>query len=158
MNLHAIANTAVSMVNPNETVIWYRCTGQDPVAGYGVIKPTYAAPVTLKAQVQSESDAALFYADRVGQNHLIRKFYLFADAATPPAGIRRPDARGGDFLQREDGGWWYITAVLDDFSAKSGWVCVRAEWQVNGPELPEPEPEPEPTPEPEAEGNNGVSV
>ena len=135
MNLHAIANVAVSQVNPNETVLWYRCTGQDPTAGYGVVKPSYAAPVSLSAQVQSDSDAALFYADRVGQNTLVRRFYLHASPATPPAGIVRPDARGGDFLQREDGGWWYVTAVIDDFSAKSGWVCVRAVWQVEGPDL-----------------------
>lgn len=135
MNLHAIANVAVSQVNPNETVLWYRCNGQDQEAGYGIFKPSYAAPVVLQAQVQSESDAALYYADRAGQNTLTRRFYLHASPYTPPAGIVRPDARGGDFLQREDGEWWYVTAVLDDFSAKSGWVCVRAEWQVEGPDL-----------------------
>lgn len=150
MNLHAIANVAVSQVNPNETVLWYQCTGQNQTAGYGVCKPSYAEPVTLQAQVQSEGDAALYYADRAGQNSLVRRFYLHASADTPPAGIRRPDARGGDFLRREDGGWWYVTAVLDDFSAKSGWVCVRAEWQVEGPGLSEEEAD--------TEAGDGVSV
>ena len=124
MNLHAIVRNAIPAVNPDESVVWYRSTGQQ-ASGYGEIEPTYADPVTVAAQVQSEGDEALFHADRAGDNSIVRKFYLMASPATRPAGIVRVDARNGDYLQREDGTWWLVVAVLEDFSFKSGWTCVR---------------------------------
>ena len=124
MNLHAIVRGIIPAVNPDEPVVWYRSTGQQ-ASGYGEIEPTYADPVTVAAQVQSEGDEALFHADRAGDNSIVRKFYLMASPSTRPAGIVRVDARNGDYLQREDGTWWLVVAVLEDFSFKSGWTCVR---------------------------------
>ena len=145
--------------------MWYRSTGQAE-SGYGLVTRSYAAGVALVAQVQSEGDAALYYANRAGENSIVRKFYLMASEATPPASIVRPEARGGDFLRRRDGRFWYVDAVLEDFSANAGWVCVRgvlqdtipAELQtvVDVETAPEPEPDPEPEPEaPEQEAENG---
>lgn len=133
MNLHAIANPAVSTVNPNETVIWYENLGQS-TDNTGLITPLYAEPVTLFAQVQSESDAALYYADRVGQNSIVRRFYLHGTQEQRAAGIVRPEVRGGDYIRREINGLYYlIDAVLDDFSATSGWLCVRGVEQAVTP-------------------------
>ena len=141
--------------------MWYRSTGQQE-SGYGLVTRSYAAGVALVAQVQSEGDAALYYANRAGENSIVRKFYLMASPDTPPASIVRPEARSGDFLRRRDGLFWYVDAVLEDFSANAGWVCVRgvlqetipAELQavVDAETAPEPEPEPE---EPEQEAENG---
>ena len=57
MNLHAIVRGIIPAVNPDESVVWYRSTGQQ-ASGYGEIEPTYADPVTVAAQVQSEGDEA----------------------------------------------------------------------------------------------------
>lgn len=124
MNLHAIVRNAIPAVNPDEAVVWYRSTGQ-AASGYGLVERSYAAGVPLVAQVQSEGDAALYYANRAGENSIVRKFYLMASPDTPPASIVRPEARSGDFLRRRDGRFWYVDAVSEDFSANAGWVCVR---------------------------------
>lgn len=133
MNLHAIANPAVSTVNPNEPVLWYENRGQS-TDDSGLVSPVFASPVSLIAQVQSESDAGLYYADRVGQNSIIRRFYLHGTQEQRAAGIVRPEVRGGDYIQRTINGLFYLVdAVLDDFSATSGWVCIRGVEQANTP-------------------------
>jgi len=124
MNLHAVVRASIPAVHPDESVAWYRSKGQT-AADYGDVVRQYAAGVQLVAQVQSEGDAALYFANRAGESSIVRKFYLMASPATPPAGIVRPEARGGDFLRRADGGWWLVDAVKEDFSANAGWVCVR---------------------------------
>ena len=132
MNLHAVVRSVIPAVHPDEAVVWYRSTGQT-ASGYGLVERSYAAGVQLVAQVQSEGDAALYYANRTGENSLVRKFYLMADPATPPASIVRPEARSGDFLRRRDGRFWYVDAVTEDWSANAGWVCVRATIQETIP-------------------------
>ena len=161
MNLHAVVRSVIPAVHPDETVTWYRSTGQT-AADWGQVTRSYATGVQLVAQVQSEGDAALYYANRAGENSIVRKFYLMADASTPPASIVRPEARGGDYLRRRDGRFWYVDAVSEDFSANAGWVCVRgvlqdtipAELQAVVDKETEPAPEPEPE-EPEQEVEDG---
>ena len=163
MNLHAVVRSVIPAVHPDEAVTWYRSTGQQE-SGYGLVTRSYAAGVQLVAQVQSEGDAALYYANRAGENSIVRKFYLMASEATPPASIVRPESRSGDFLRRRDGRFWYVDAVLEDFSANAGWCCVRATIQetipaelqavVDAETALEPEPEPEPE-APEQEAENG---
>ena len=161
MNLHAVVRSVIPAVHPDEAVTWYRSTGQT-ASGWGLVTRSYAAGVQLVAQVQSEDDAALYYANRAGENSIVRKFYLMADASIPPASIVRPESRSGDFLRRRDGRFWYVDAVLEDFSANAGWCCVRATIQetipaelqavVDAETAPKPEPELE---EPEQEAENG---
>ena len=163
MNLHAIVRPVIPVVHPDEPVTWYRSTGQVE-SGYGLVERSYAEGVPLIAQVQSESDAALYYANRASDNSIVRKFYLMASPDTPPASIVRPEARSGDFIRRRDGRFWYVEAVNEDFSANANWVCVRgvlqdtipAELQtvVDSETAPEPESEPEPNPGPDP-GNGG---
>ena len=124
MNLHAVVRSVIPAVHPDEPVTWYRSTGQVE-SNWGLVTRSYASGVQLVAQAQSEGDAALYYANRAGENSIIRKFYLMASPDTPPASIVRPEARSGDFLRRRDGSWWYVDAVTEDWSANAGWVCVR---------------------------------
>lgn len=161
MNLHAIVRSVIPAVHPDEAVTWYRSTGQTAM-DWGQVSRTYAEGVPLVAQVQSEGDAALFYANRAAENSIVRKFYLMADPATPPAGIVRIEARSGDFILRRDGTWWYVDAVTEDFSANAGWVSVRGVLQntipgelqavVDAETAPEPDPEPD---DPDAGGEDG---
>ena len=158
MNLHTVVRSVIPAVHPDEAVTWYRSTGQQAV-DWGQVSRSYAAGVQLVAQVQSEGDAALYYANRAGENSIIRKFYLMADANTPPASIVRPEARSGDFIRRRDGRFWYVDAVLEDFSANADWVCVRGVLQDTIPAelqaVVDAETPPEPEPEPEPDGQEG---
>lgn len=121
LNLHNIVRGAITAVHPDETVTLYQSTGQVNVAG--LVAPQYAAPVTVKAQVQSANNADLELVEKTSQNTVVMRFYLYADASMPPAGIERPFARSGDMIGRDDGTWWLVTASPDDF-ARVGWVCV----------------------------------
>lgn len=132
INLHALARTMIAAVHPEEEVTMYQSAGQVNVLGQ--IKPLYAAPKVVMAQVQSVGDAALAHADKVGQNDITRHMYLHADAANPPAGLVRPLAKGGDMIQRGDGTWWLVTATPEDFSSV-GWVLVRVTLQVKAPDI-----------------------
>ena len=153
MNLHELVRGCIPIINPDETVQWYRCTGQT-TGDFGVVTPVFADPVAVIAQVQSESDASLYFQQRAGDNSIVRKFYLNGSEPTQPAGIVRPDARGGDVLRRADGSWWRVNGVIDDFSLQSGWVCVRGVLQNTRPDgIPDPDaPDPEPG---EGDGNGG---
>ncbi len=133
MNVHAIANSAIKAVNKNEDVLLLIAMGQRNVMG--IVFPEYLEPVTISAQVQSESDAALQHIAEANQTAIVRKFYMNADAVQPPSGLVRQKERTGDLIKRADGTWWLVTAVPDDFSASSGWVSLRGILQTIAPDL-----------------------
>ena len=136
LNLHALVRGAINSVHPDLDAVLYRNTGQETIAGGNII-PSYAKGLAIKAQRQSESATTLAHADKVGQENVSRKFYLYSDhqPKTKVAGIVRPLARGGDMFKLVcDKTWWLVDAIIEDFTA-SGWVCVRATLQVNGPEF-----------------------
>lgn len=129
VNLHGVVRGVINSIHADETIHWYRFSGQINVDGE--LFPSFFAPVTVKAQVQSEGDEALTHSNNVGESEVVRRFYMFANGAIlRPAGLVRPLGRGGDLLFRlVDSTWWLITATKDDFS-ESGWVCVRAVQQI----------------------------
>lgn len=129
VNLHSVVRGAITAIHADETVHWYKFAQQVNIDG--ALTPQFHQPATVRAQIQSESDDALYHSNNVGENEVTRRFYLYADGLTArPAGIIRPLGRAGDLLHRPaDGTWWLITATIDDFSA-SGWVCVRAAQQI----------------------------
>ena len=134
LNLHAIVRGAIPALHPDESVTLRQSVGQKNVRGR--IVPVYAP-----AQIQSLGSDDLQHSEAVNLTQRDRKAYLVApDAAMPPSGIVRPLARNGDMVQRADGSWWLVTAMLEDFTA-SGWVCVGIAQQLEGPDLSEsPEP------------------
>lgn len=139
INLHGVVRGVVNALHPDAKGTLYRSTGQTTSAD-GKVKATYAEGVPVLVQVQSESPTELFHTDRVGQEEVSRKMYLFSAAGTDArvAGIVRELARNGDMLRMDEPGvpgvWWLITAVVEDFS-RSGWCCVRATLQVKAPDF-----------------------
>ena len=132
MNLHAIVRGAIPALHPDETVTLRQSVGQRNIRGR--IVPVYAPAQTVTAQIQSLGSDDLRHAEAVNLTQRDRKAYLFAPApTTPPAGIIRPLSRNGDMIQRADGSWWLVTAMLEDFTA-SGWVCVGMVQQLEGPD------------------------
>ena len=132
INLHHIVRAPITNVHPDETILWYQKQGAQNVGG--ILKPSYAAPLPLVAQVQSESDAALMHADRADMNTETIKVYLYWDTQTNPLNLDRFTAKGGDIFKRADGTFWLVTALMDNF-ADVGWVSCRAVRQVNPPEV-----------------------
>ena len=132
INLHHVVRGAITTVHPDETILWYQNKGAANVGG--ILKPSYAEPLPLVAQVQSESDASLMHANRADMNTETIKVYLYWDAQTNPLNLDRFTAKGGDIFKRADGTFWLVTALTDNF-ADVGWVSCRAVRQVNPPEV-----------------------
>ena len=133
LNLHGIVRGAINAVHPDEEVQLLHSSGSIPdESGFAV--PQYERIVGVKAQVQSESDAALFHADMAGANSVVRRFYLFTpkDFEKQPAGIFRPLARSGDYIIRLDGTVWAVDAVIENFAGVN-WLSVRATLQLKPP-------------------------
>lgn len=134
MNLHKIVRGSINAVHPDETVQILRSLGSKPDED-GRPVTHYLRLVDVPAQIQSESDAALFHANMAGQNTIVRKIYLFSpkDPKRQPASIFRPLSRSGDYIVQKDGTVWLVNAVVENF-ADVHWVCVRATLQVKPPE------------------------
>ncbi len=133
INLHGLVRSAITGLHPDETVTLRQSVGQRNVRGR--VTPVYGPAQVVQAQIQSLGQNDLAQREATSNTRIDRKAYLHApDAALPPQGIVRPLSRTGDMLQRADGTWWLVTAMLEDFTA-SGWVCVGITQQVDGPDL-----------------------
>jgi len=99
LNLHSLVRGAINSVHPEVKATLYRAAGQVNGPG-GEIKPIYAPGEAITVQVQSEGPSVLAQVDRVGQEEVSRKFYLFSEPGPSRrvAGIVRPLSRGGDMI------------------------------------------------------------
>lgn len=130
MNLHKIVRGAISSVTADETVTVWRSKSrtehefETDEEGNQIL--SYEAIRDQRAQIQPESDSALYFSGNVAQNSVTRRCYLFADKPMDKRTFTnyRPLARSGDYIERRDGTAWLVTAVMDDYGAE-GWVSVR---------------------------------
>nr|DAH44249.1 MAG TPA: head closure knob [Caudoviricetes sp.] len=134
LNLHGIVRGAITSVHPDVMVQLLRSKGSRPNED-GKPVPTFERLSGIRAQIQSENDAALFHADMAGANTITRKIYLFSPKSTAlqPASPFRPLSRSGDYVVQKDGTVWMVNAVIENF-ADVGWVSVRATLQVKPPD------------------------
>lgn len=94
MNLHGIVRPAITTVNPDTAVPWLKSTGYTTNAAGDRI-PSYAAPVTIQAQIQAATSDDLEHVAGISQQGDYRAVYCYGKIA----GIDRPDQTGGDVLQ-----------------------------------------------------------
>lgn len=132
MNLHAIANTAISAIHPNESVTLYQASGQENMRG--LVTTKYLAPQEVVAQVQSEGNASLQHMGKTGQSAVQKRFYIHANTSLVPQGLVRQKDRSGDIIERADGTFWLVTSVPNDCSA-NGWICLVASLQSMAPDF-----------------------
>jgi hypothetical protein len=138
VNLHALANKAISRINPNEPCLVCKSLGQDNVKGRIVSKYAPGVPAELQLQTESPDELARM-SENVGVIEQTRKAWINVEPGLEP--LSRPKATGGDMVRRvNDWTWWLVTATLDDF-AGAGWTCVRLTLQVDPPNIVEPDPE-----------------
>lgn len=152
MNLHDIVRGPITVNLDDQPFTLLRSVASTVSNGVRIAK--YEKVEGLKGNFQSEGDAALNFSNNAAQNTIVRRLYLYAtaDRSTRPWSIYRPLARSGDYVLDAQGGYWQVSAVIEDFS-DAGWECLRVTFQQTDPKLniiePEPDPDPEPTPDPE---------
>ena len=127
MNLHAIAGPIVAAVNPSLPVTLLVSTGSTIVPG-GTRVPTYAAPVTVQAQVQALTFRDITQVSGLNLQGTRRAIYLLGDVE----GLVRSQGKGGDKITFPDGSVWLVAMVLEAWGATGSsdtWVKVAATLQ-----------------------------
>lgn len=122
MNLHGIAAPAIGMVNPFLPITYRASTGSTTLED-GTRVPSYAAPVTVSAQVQ-----ALTYSDLLklgGMNIQGVRSKLYVSGSMN--GIVRGAAKGGDLVTMANGSTWLVAIVLEDWP---DWTSLAITLQV----------------------------
>lgn len=109
-------------------MVWLVSDGSDIDASYKQT-PSYAAPVTIRAQVQPLAGDVLRQAEYLNLQGILRNVYAFGDIE----GIVRPDLKGGDMLQFPFAGTmrnWKVVHVLESWTPDAaGWCSVIAALQ-----------------------------
>ena len=126
--MHNIVRDVIETLNPDEDLILYQALEQTTLDGWNLAQ--YAAPVTVKGQVQS-TPTAIKQADGLNTNVDDWTIWLYSDSITQPGTVDRYTGRTGDMIQREDGRWYLVTGVNTDFS-RIGWISVTATLQTKG--------------------------
>ena len=125
MNRHGIVSPYIAAINP-----WVTISIQSS-AGYttnpdGSRVPTYAAPQSILAQVQSLQYNDMMQLDGINIEGERRALYLNGNWD----GVERPDGKGGDILTFPDGSNWLVVLVLENWSSTDGWVKVAVTRQT----------------------------
>lgn len=125
MNLHSIASSIISAVNPMTIGEFLRSTGFSDGGG-GKRVPSFAAPVQCSIQVQALSYQDTMQTSGINMSGERRAMYLNGNFDS----VSRPTNQGGDIINLEDGSKWLIVMVLEDWNLKNGWVKVAATRQM----------------------------
>lgn len=136
MNLHGIVRDAINAVNKDRYCFLYRSTGVAEMDERGEQKPTYSPATYIRAQFQSLGQDAIEQRERILEVTTTRRVYLYADSdpRERPWAMWRPLARSGDYLVDDSGNYWYLDAVLEDFS-DGGWISAQVTLQTSKPKL-----------------------
>lgn len=131
MNLHNIVRGAINAVNKDRYCTLYRSTGESEMTDRGEQKSTYEAGVQIRAQWQSLGQDAIEQRERALDVTTTRRVYLYADSDPKerPWAMWRPLARSGDFILDDKDEYWYLDAVLEDFSDE-GWISAQVTLQT----------------------------
>jgi hypothetical protein len=111
VNLHGIVAPVIGVVNPNVDAVVQVSTGST-IAADGTRTPTYAAPVTVPAQVQALTFRDIQQIDGLNLQGTRRAIYLYGKVD----GLVRAENKGGDLITLSDGpnvGVWLVAVVLE---------------------------------------------
>jgi hypothetical protein len=134
MNLHAIANPIIQVVNPNVPAYIQYSTG-NTINEDGSQTPTYTPPVLVSAQVQSLTFRDLQQIEGLNLQGTRRAIYLYGDIEA----IVRVTAQGGDLVTFPGrvGGFannttWLVAENLETWlEAPDCWCKVAATLQMD---------------------------
>lgn len=113
MNLHGIVRGAITTVNPDTVVPYYKSTGFTQDATFAQV-PAYAAAVNVPIQVQAATARDLKHERWLNIEGIKRAVYMYGNTQ----GIVRADEKGGDLLwfPQVPGGssqLWKVVVVLE---------------------------------------------
>lgn len=122
MDLFDLADSAIDMVNPDETVQVMRSTGFTIGEGRKQ-SPAYAPAVQGPAQVQALDGSDLGLTEGLNVQGEIRAIYLRGSLA----GVIRPDGKGGDLVLRGTSfsEVWLVVKVLESWPEWTKAVITR---------------------------------
>lgn len=126
MNLHALANRAITTLNPNVTGSILTSTGYT-TASTGARTPTFTRTDGVKIQEQPLSANDLEHLDSLNIQKVTRAAYVNGQVN----GVNRGTGQGGDFLYF-NGAWWLVTIVFEPFD-QAGWCRVGLTAQTVAP-------------------------
>lgn len=133
MNLHDIVRGVITTIHPDEPCKLYQAAGQ--VNHNGVITPKYKKPRRARINIQPLDTDALRHLELIDDTQASEQAFLYSTEAYPVSSVRRiPIARGGDLIQRQNGEWFLVTSVLEDWS-QDGWANVGITQQVTPPDF-----------------------
>ncbi len=124
MNLAQIALNSLGNLGKNEEVELFSSKGQ--VNNAGSVTTHYNTPILLKCLVQSEVEGELDHKNSKCVASYISRFYY---TKTSLSSLDSARGTSGDIFRRNDGTYWLITEIIDDFSTDyelSSWQCARA--------------------------------
>ena len=133
VNLHHVVRGVITAIHPDENCILYQSLGQKNVKGK--VTPVYAAPKKINANFQPLDSDTLRHLEAMNDTQTSEQVFLYSDTSLPASGERRlPITRNGDVIQRNDGTYWLVTAVLEDWSW-DGWCNVGVHMIVTPPDF-----------------------
>ncbi len=125
MNLHGIVRGAINSVNPDVPCTVQHSAGST-TAPDGKRIPTYAAPVSMMAQVQALTTRDLMQLSGLNIQGSTHKVYL----SDPINGVVRSSRKGGDLITLQDAihgtQSYLVTAILEQWP---DWTAVTATLQ-----------------------------
>lgn len=127
MNLHGLVRGAITSVNPDQTGLWRKSTGNNVSPGGRVI-PLYDTVTQVPIQVQALSGRDLKHINYLGVQGVRRSVYMFGNVQ----GVNRPNAQGGDLLvfaevPGESLKTWLVSIVFETWP---DWCRVGVSLQV----------------------------
>ena len=133
LNLHSVVRGAITTVVPDVSISYLQSIGSAAVLGKRT--PTYAAPVTIRGNVQPVSGGQMRKYEFLQGQGVYRSVHLYGDVE----GIVRSMQKGGDLLKFADpvtGGavaTWLVTKVDETWNV--GWcrVIVTLQLDPNNP-------------------------
>ena len=143
INLHKVVRGVITSLHPDVTVTLYQSTGDQTRTERGDFVQTFEEVPNVRAQFQSLTTDQLQALEALNITSIVRRVYLYSDVGTKrtPWGEFRPLGRSGDYFKDAKGNWWFVNAILEDFSL-SGWVSLQCTLQTEPPNitiLPPPE-------------------
>lgn len=123
MNLHAIANGAISAVNPNITNASVKYSNGYTIAPGGKQVPAYTLVTGVTIQVQALTGKEIKQIEGLNIQGVVRAIYLYGDTQ----GAVRPLSKGGDLILF-NGLIFLVVQVLETWA---DWSKVAVTLQTN---------------------------
>lgn len=126
MNLHGLVSGAIGTINPFVPVTVQVSTGYTKSADHRQV-PSYAAPVTVQAQVQPFSYKDIQQTSGMNLQGTRKAFYLYGKVD----GLVRDTEQGGDLITMADGTVWLVALISEQWfdGDTATWVKALATLQ-----------------------------